>query len=720
MENPPHAGFVVVETEIDLLKHDGAEKLWVRGRICKYVRNLYRARQTHVEEIVSPRARLQSLLGSTANTIGSQLLVRLLKIVDRENPTSVAELLFNLTHEDVWTSLPSIEHAAKFLVAEVDDEFLEVAEVQRKIWLNLNQDTALTSVYAVDFNGRQDFLRKWFFDDATRKTLGDFPLKLSDKQATALSDEIGRRLRLSKGETISEFPKRTINKRIYADAALEYFSHNPNHLSSDTIVQMSYVLGRGERSRLESLLRRGSPRPLKVGADWQSVLKWVTEEYLPFRTTDEQNRNSEADVLARDFGDWILENYPRLANIDRETSPINLRTFYAVKSLSEKYWVLWVVVDGLNYTNHRKLIHLLSEKSASLRVEQDFSLFAVLPTITERAKYGLTSGKFPQENSRNEWGTQNVFLSEFPGGVYAGNAGASKLTEGLNREKPTVCYWNYTSIDDCFHDQSDLEFTQHEVEGQLRSLAGKINQLVLTAGSPNRVAVVICSDHGQMIGRCRKLQIDLKNQKARGRTVLADIGGPIHRLDQSFQKSADSDTVYLNPKSFRLSEPTTLALGPTYFVDWQNSSSQEAIGVHGGLFPEEVVVGLSVLVRQPLRKLLSAVMTGTGETGNAGSVSIEIDNPNSTAVTPVSIEIEGLELLEPGELLFKKIGAQQSVTFEVTLLDFPVPQTNEEFLIQGILRYDFEDGAQEECAISGKLICKSLYNAKNPKLRDRL
>ena len=98
-ENPPLADSVVVETEIEFLQHDGAEKLWARGQICDYVHAVYRVRQINVIEVVSPRACLQSLLGTAADIINPSLLVRLIEILDRENPKSVAELLFHLTNE---------------------------------------------------------------------------------------------------------------------------------------------------------------------------------------------------------------------------------------------------------------------------------------------------------------------------------------------------------------------------------------------------------------------------------------------------------------------------------------------------------------------------------------------------------------------------------------------------------------------------------------------
>src|SRR5438876_259080 len=98
LENMPPDNFKVVETEIEFLRHDGAEKLFVRGvQLCDYVRVLYQARKINFQEIVSPRSRLRSLLGDTSDQISPSLLKRLLEILDRESPKTLAELLFHLT-----------------------------------------------------------------------------------------------------------------------------------------------------------------------------------------------------------------------------------------------------------------------------------------------------------------------------------------------------------------------------------------------------------------------------------------------------------------------------------------------------------------------------------------------------------------------------------------------------------------------------------------------
>jgi hypothetical protein len=718
-ENEPQEGFVIVQTEIEFLQNDGADRIWARGQVCDFVRSVYQARKIKVKEMPAPRSRLRSLLGESADKISPNLLTRTLEILEREKLANVGELLFHLTHDEFWTLPPSLEHAAKFLIVDFDVELLDLAEAQRRVWLNGENDQNLKEIYGRDFKEREVFLQEWLLDDETRKQFGEFPLQLSGKHAEYLGEEIGRRLRASGGAALSEFPRTTPNKKIYAQAILEYFSYNKNRLTADYVAHSRSLLSSIERSQLEKLLPKTARVPLDVSADFQGALRWATEEYLPLRA--ENNQCEEADALAASFSDWVLENYPKLTNLDRDTSPINLRTFYTVKRLlQEGYWVLWVVVDGLNYLNHQKLLQLLGEKSAHLRVAENSPMFAVLPTITEKAKYGLTSGKFPSENSKRDFDPKRNFLANFPDGVYAGSTGTAKISDGLKRENPTVCYWNYLNIDDCYHDQTDLIFIQHEVDAQIQGLAGKINQLVATARDINRVAVVICSDHGQMTNPCRKLEVDLSGKHTHGRTALEDAAQVFSHPNSAFVKTNDGETVYLNPKNFRLSEPTTLALGSTYFVDLKATAQDGAIGVHGGLYPEEVVVGLAVLMRQPAHKKLTAMIGGNGETGKPGQIILTVDNPNSVVVKPLSLFVENLEIEEHGELLSAKMGAYQNASFEIRLEKFPAAIDGEEFPINGILHYEFvDDGTQEECNVSGKLICKTLYAPKNPSLLNR-
>ena len=723
LETAPVSDYAVIETEIEFLRQDvDAGRLWVRGAtLCDYVRLLCQARKIKPKELVSPRVRLRSIIGDAADNVNTILLNRSLEILERESPKSVGELLLHLTHDEFWLAPVSIEHAARFLTIDLSDEILGLVEMQRKIWLQSNHDEKLKEIYAVEFESREDFLQKWFFDKKNRKNLGEFPLLLSDNQASFLLKKIEKDLRETEGAIITDFPQNTPNKKIYARAVEDYFTHHPNRLTADWLAQISPLLSSVERIRLEKLLPIGELAPLSVNADLQTALHWTTDIYLPFRYSSKtKDQCARADSLADSFADWLLENYPKMAFGDYENSPINLRTFYTVKKLLEQnYWVLWTVVDGLNYTNHQKLLRLLGEKSAHLRVVENSPVIAVLPTITEKAKYGLTSGKFPSENTKRDWSHENNFFANFRDGVYAGSSGLGKIQDGLNREKPTVCYWNYLKVDKCYHDETDATSITHEVEAQIQGLAAKINSLVESAHSKNRVAVVICSDHGQMTNSCRQSNFEIGDRHAHGRTALDAVGTIFSNTNSAYIKSADGETVYLNPTSFRLSEPTTVALGATYFVDLKANAETGAVGVHGGLYPEEAVIGLAILMTDAAQQKLSASINGNGESGKSGAIILIVDNPNTVTVNPLSLMIKNLAVGNQGELLLAKVAAKDVKKIEIPIEKFPAPTAGEEFEIEGILRYEFDDGTQDECLITGKIICKSLYTAKNPSILDR-
>lgn len=720
-ENPPADGFKVVETEIEFLQFDGAQKLWARGKVCDLVRIVCQARKIKFTQVSSPRVLLRSIIGDVADQISSDIIDRCLKILKQNKPQTLADLIYHLTEDEFWITPISEEHAAQFLTIKIDENLHELAEEQRNNWAALeSQNPNLREIYQCSLNNREDFLLRWLLDEETRKNLGEFPLLLGEKNAQILSNEIRRQLRTSEGAAVSEFPRSTVNRKIYAKAAIDYFSHHSTRLSASRLADLSPVLSSSERTKLEKLLPKNELTPLDITADVQTALSWATDKYLPFRDALSGSSDcAEADNLASSFAEWILKNYPKLTHFEREDSPINWRTYYTVKKLLElNYWVLWVVVDGLNYINHQELLRLLGEKSANLRVAEDSRVLAVLPTITSRAKYGLTSGNFPSENINRDFDPKNAFFAKFPNGIYAGNTGMPTLANGLKIEEPTVCYWNFTKIDKCFHDHTDTTFLKHDINTQLRGLADNINQLVLMAHDINRVAVVICSDHGQMINHCKKSQFDSGDRYVHGRTAL-DNNQTNFEANEDFIKSDSGETVYLNPTSFRLSEPTTVALGSTYFVDLKATEDHGAIGVHGGLFPEEVVVGLAVLMRQPSHEPLSVTASGTGEADRSGVIVLSIDNPNFASVNPLSLTIDNIKINDQGELLLAKVGAQEVCSFEVPIEKFPAPTEGEEFQISGILRYEFEDGTNQECDIIGKLICKSLYIPKNPSLLNR-
>jgi hypothetical protein len=289
----------------------------------------------------------------------------------------------------------------------------------------------------------------------------------------------------------------------------------------------------------------------------------------------------------------------------------------------------------------------------------------------------------------------------------------------LADESVRLCYWNMTAVDDCYHTQTDPDAIHNNVEARLDALAKIISQLVTTAADPDRVAVVISTDHGQMLGPCFKHEIKLEAADVHGRTAKGNPLALALGADQAYLKTSDGSAVVLDRTMFQLSEVTTLALKSYHFSDWSKDSQGRAWGVHGGLFPEEVVVGLSVLLRKHQRKTITAKITGTGEVGKPGRITLWVDNPNPAPLNLLTLTLNEVDEYNLSHPLNSGVGGLSQSPIELELRKFPAPVNAEQLNVTGTLSYEFNDGVRHECEVTGTLICKQMYGGQRPSLRDR-
>jgi hypothetical protein len=390
-----------------------------------------------------------------------------------------------------------------------------------------------------------------------------------------------------------------------------------------------------------------------------------------------------------------------------------------VQELLTRRTVLWVVVDGLNYLNHQLLLRLLSETESELQIEEHYRLLGVLPTITAKAKFSLTTGRFPRENEKGNWNVQSLLADEFPGVKYAGKAQLSRLHEQLAEDTTGLCYWNMTAVDECYHEQTDGDAVRRNVEAQIRALSGNLSDIIMKSPNRDRISVVISTDHGQMIGPCRPLNGIRSNIKAHGRTASESLLALSPVAGEAFIENEEKSIVELNPIRFQLDEPTSLALGHYYFGAWTTDSQGRAWGVHGGLYPEEVVVGFSILSRKPRRQPISAEIRGEGEVGRLGTVQLTVDNPNRASVNLLSLQVAEIADWGSGKVLQETVNAADTALIEISVQDFPPPGAGDKLPITGVLYYEFEDGARQKCEVKGALSCRQMYAGKRPSLRDR-
>lgn len=728
-ENTIPPGYVCVETEIDFLHHDGngSDPLWVRGEnLCHWVSDICRVRGLaegeYYKTISSPRLRLQRVLGGKADELSSASVGRVIEQLDERGDIRLDELLTRLTKDDFWMQPCSRSYAARWLLARFDEELLPLVEAQQERWTQECADASLRSLYQTASSEREQVLRSWLCSNESG-ALGVFPFKVEGDAAHTLKEEWSKLLRSTRGDAIEQLSPLNPNAAHIAQAAYDYFTQRPEDLTAQRVARISSHLPMPQRALLEEATPKPCPAPLAVEDTVEHVLAWATDEYLPYRQWQVHNGNERAEAkvseLSNSFAEWLLHNYPRLSMTSRESSHLNVRVKYAIDRLLIDSPVLWVVVDGLNHINHKRLLRLLAQTEAALEIEEDHVLLATLPTVTEHAKFSLTTGRFPGENPTLRRHIKEIFASTFAGGAYA-SARIGDLHTALSQEDFRLCYWNMMDVDECYHQQTDPDAAERNIEARLVALAQNISDLVLRSPHKDRLAVAICTDHGQMIGHCVKAKSAQVGINTHGRTAYGDLSeAESSGTDEAYRKSSDGSLVILNPTRFRLDAPTTLALNNTYFGGWREDAQGRAWGVHGGLYPEEVVVGFTVLKRKPVRLPVTATISGTGEALKPGAFSITIDNPNRAPITQMMLALEVVGECKHGLPLPSGISAVFCDTITVETASFPAPATGDALEVRGTLVYEFEDGVSHKCEAVGTLISKQMYSAQRPSLRDR-
>jgi len=348
-------------------------------------------------------------------------------------------------------------------------------EAQAQRWSKQCEEP-LAQIYRTPVSERETVIRQWLginCDETLSKQLGAFPFELSEPFISEYRSYWGKQLRKTQGAAISSLPVESPNVNQIAEVAYNYFRENPQNL------------------------------------------------------TEEQEDTSKQ--LATSFSEWVLEQYPRLTNMDREIIPINLRTHWLVSQLIKQRRVLWVVVDGLNFINNRRLLELLAQ------TETESANLAVIPAVTNMAKWALVTGQFPSENSEQNWDIRRAFLKTFEGSVYVGSENIARLKEQLN-SKNNLFFWNVMTLDNHYHSQTDPSAIVHQVESDLSSLAKNISDVVMEVPDRNELAVLLSSDHGQLLGPSPPIASELANTKAHGRLAYDALFRAQDLAEKSYRK----------------------------------------------------------------------------------------------------------------------------------------------------------------------------------------
>jgi hypothetical protein len=384
-----------------------------------------------------------------------------------------------------------------------------------------------------------------------------------------------------------------------------------------------------ERARLEEacrvlfgddwVIRRaaqqsGWPR-LDPQADVPQMLEW-------FRTYREkadwgQPFSEERLAAARSFQDWFLdrERFPRWC-AQGERGPLSFCVNNVIRDEIRTATVLLLLVDGLGYREHGDLLRELTDQAPSLQVTRDQVVLTTLPTITAVCKGSLLSGR-PQR----EWRTATY--KEMVGtcrrrstrSYYYDTFAVGTIIEKLTDTQTSLVAVNYTDLDRALHDASDAGAIRGLIVGKVSELAMYLAEVAsAVAGQVETFAIIIASDHGQVVGPCRPI--------TPGEEVVKQRLRPVTGQPRPFEVLLPRDQTLCTEDYYAITDDSA----------W-DAGTRPVFGCHGGIFPEEVVTRLTAYGFRPPLVSIDLAAQGKGIAGVNGTIGWHVRNLSAVAIT---------------------------------------------------------------------------------------
>ncbi len=717
----PPSGCIEIKTEVEWMQSffQSDALYWVTGkglqakRLCHWTREWLRVwnrLDCVLEEKQNPRTRLQALFGSTSIPAEwtDQKILELAAAINAyppENP--VAHLLADLLDNErqIWFESPSIRHLAQWLSIQVPDRYKSL----ERIWQNRAAENASELADYYQIEDKLQLLRQWtgiIQSSARVKVLGRYPLPIPDFLTSEFQSFWKRQLLRTEAKVIDELaPNQQSGMEQIASLACTILKARPSWITSERKRKLSSYLNYQELQDLDSLQPPSKPTPLSLEASAKDAMQWVTDQYLPFRRWDAAINPSEtrprvSDRLADSFVSWLLKHYP---NLRFAGSVLNYSVASLVQDLCQKNPVLWIVVDGLGWLDHQELLaHLTRSSNFSIETALQPKI-SVLPTKTEYAKWSLYS-QLPPGHSAWVPDAGKGFPMMGIGKRYTDrDYKRATLHRDLKKNAHQLYCWDTDKFDHLYHTEQNWQnLYQVQRPHVLEGIARDIKYCVDQHPNPEQLRIVIASDHGQMIGAAEQLSncpegLDLKGRMAIGKTD-------------------DPRFVVLDAERYGLPHDLSIIRGAACLNAFSYTEKNEIIGSHGGLFPEEVVVGVSVLRPFTARLPVQVTCHGEGDAGQSGELTLTIDNPNTVPLTQLCLYVNELPQLKTGYPLDVKVLAGQKFQLQVPIANYPELPPNHEgkqLALTGALQFQFAgiEASTAHLDSESQLIVKQLFSS---------
>lgn len=637
-------GYRVIDSEVAFLQHALCpERLFIRGkRLCEWAERFYRGRGIPVRPVASPSRTLQHICPSLSEEQAQSLAQRLIEKGDvPQQGWSVLEVLSRLYPESGWYEPPSVTHAAWWLLwlqRTTTDEAVQVLlRQQSQTWAERSEPMLQPIYRAFDAIAARALMEEWLCL-APRKwldaNLPPFPASLPNGWSQRVRELATEWYVQDEHMPIDYLNKPTASheaKQIVAEAGVTYYQHHPSRLSREKAEKIYPYLTGESRSQVERLLPPPEPIPLDKHQHVEAILRWATEQYLPYRRwatrygDDAQREKSEQ--FARAFIEWLLDFYPRALQ-----GGDDLQQWFVFRRARQlpnaARLTLLVVLDGLGWHDAMELHGYIQKDSQNLVALQPQAALSALPTITPFAKPAIVRGERPRFALDEQRPAADIGEVLPEGNI---------PTERLRQAKVGECLiWRVNEPDKTYHEHYDAATLEHDIDMELKNLAQKIVCALdeVPPGIPKQV--VVTSDHGRLFGSSQRKHQPPAGMQAKGRTAW---GSCDLRFDErGYLIDEQNSLVYLHAERYGLTHHVAVPLDTDMFVAEGGRGGEEQYA-HGGIYPEEVIVPWLVYVQDVQAPRLRCRVIVRGQVGKEGTLRLELANLEEYALSVRVLEL---------------------------------------------------------------------------------
>ena len=692
------ASYIPITTEMEWLQFfGGSDRYWVKGkRLCDWAQlwlQVWHKTDAIAEIKQNPRSKLTDLFHPLPipEWTDKKLLTLATQLDGYPQEKPIAYFLADITKSDqqIWLAEPSIANLAAWIAISVPQEYKPLEQVWQQ---QFKHDLAI--YYQTE--DKLLLLRRWLGIVEPVLELGKYPLPIPNFLIAEFDQYWQQQLYKTDAKVLDTInPNQQAGMELIANSTYKVLSKRPNWITKVRESKVSGYLSYQQKQELSDRQSPPQPQLLALDASPEQALHWATQDYLPFRRWEivinkppAQQRISEH--LANSFVEWLLKHYQEMKLDSVEHSRLNYSVTSRVRNICQESAVLWVVVDGLGWLDHKELLSYLT-KNHQLKIESTLEpRFSILPTKTEYAKWSLYAQLPPSPPHWVEDMNQGFSLMGI--GKRYTDEKLDKLYGDLRAKAENLFCWDTERLDKLYHSRKDWQsLYDFERPNTLEDIAKTINYCLEQYADPEQIRIVIASDHGQMLGKSRQITDCPEQLEPKGRMAIG--------------KTDDPRFVVLESDRYGLPHDISVVRNSNTLNAFSYTNKQEIIGSHGGLFPEEVVVGFSVLRRSVERFPVLVSCRGEGKSKQTGSLEVTIDNPNSLPLTDLYLYINQLSSLKNGKSLEITIPANKQESFKLDISDWPELSPNHEgksLVLSGVLNFRFANAEEGRAELDSK------------------